>query len=79
MQDPYFTEENVEKERGIIGQEIRMCADDPDRLAMFNALEMLYAAHPVRIDIAGTEASIAEITPQLLYAIPLFTICATWC
>ena len=67
VQDPYFTEENVEKERGIIGQEIRMCEDDPDRLAMFNALEMLYAAHPVRIDIAGTQASIAKITPQLLY------------
>ena len=67
VQNPYFTEENVEKERGIIGQEIRMCADDPDRLAMFNALEMLYAVHPVRIDIAGTEQSIAAITPGLLY------------
>ncbi len=67
VQNPYFTDENVEKERGIIGQEIRMCEDDPDRLAMFNVLEMLYTAHPVRVDIAGTVQSIAQITPKLLY------------
>ncbi len=67
VQDPYFTPENVEKERGIIGQEIRMCEDDPDRLAMFRVLQMLYKNHPVRIDIAGTVESIAKITPELLY------------
>ncbi len=67
VQNPYFTDENVEKERGIIGQEIRMCEDDPDRLAMFNVLEMLYTMHPVRVDIAGTVQSIAKITPALLY------------
>lgn len=67
VQNPYFTDENVEKERGIIGQEIRMCEDDPERAAMFHLLEMLYSEHPVRVDIAGTVQSIAAITPQLLY------------
>lgn len=67
VQNPYFTDENVEKERGIIGQEIRMCEDDPERLAMFNVLQMLYKQHPVRVDIAGTVDSIAKITPALLY------------
>ncbi len=67
VQNPYFTPENVEKERGIIGQEIRMCEDDPERLAMFRVLQMLYSQHPVRIDIAGTVESIAEITSDLLY------------
>lgn len=67
VQKPYFTDENVEKERGIIGQEIRMCEDDPERLCMFNLLESLYQNHPVRIDIAGTVDSIENITPQLLY------------
>ena len=67
VQNPYFTAENVEKERGIIGQEIRMCEDRPSRLAMFQLLEMLYQTHPVKVDIAGTVDSIAQITPQLLY------------
>lgn len=67
VQNPYFTPENVEKERGIIGQEIRMCEDDPERLAMFRLLQTMYQNHPVRVDIAGTVESIAEITPQLLY------------
>ena len=67
VQNPYFTPENVEKERGIIGQEIRMCEDDPERAAMFGLLQMLYREHPVRIDIAGTEQSIADITDTVLY------------
>lgn len=67
VQNPYFTPENVEKERGIIGQEIRMCEDDPDRLAMFRLLQTMYEKHPVRVDIAGTVESIAQITPELLY------------
>lgn len=67
VQNPYFTPENVQKERGIIGQEIRMCEDDPERLCMFQLLEMLYQNHPVRVDIAGTVDSIAKITPELLY------------
>ena len=67
VQDPYFTEQTVEKERGIIGQEIRMCEDSPSRNVFCNLLEALYHRHPVRVDIAGTVESIAEITPELLY------------
>lgn len=67
VQDPYFTEQTVEKERGIIGQEIRMCEDSPSRTVFCNLLTALYHRHPVRIDIAGTVDSIAEITPELLY------------
>lgn len=67
VQDPYFTEQTVEKERGIIGQEIRMCEDSPSRTVFCNLLTALYHKHPVRIDIAGTVESIAEITPELLY------------
>ena len=67
VQSPYFTKETVEKEQGIIGQEIRMYDDDPNWRVMFNLLCALYHNHPVRIDIAGTTESIAEITPELLY------------
>ena len=57
----------MEKERGIIGQEIRMCEDSPSRTVFCNLLEGLYHNHPVRVDIAGTVESIAQITPELLY------------
>ncbi|MBR2338369.1 MAG: insulinase family protein [Clostridia bacterium] len=67
VQSPYFTEQTVEKERGIIGQEIRMCEDSPSRRVFCNLMTALYHNHPVRIDIAGTVESIAEITPELLY------------
>lgn len=67
VQSPYFTEQTVEKEQGIIGQEIRMYDDDPNWRVMFNLLCALYQNHPVRIDIAGTVESIAQITPELLY------------
>lgn len=67
VQSPYFTEENVEKERGIIGQEIRMYDDDPSWQVFFRLLGALYHTHPVKIDIAGTVDSIAKITPELLY------------
>ena len=67
VQSPYFTDETVEKERGIIGQEIRMCEDTPNRRVRFNLLRALYREHPVNIDIAGTVESIADITPELLY------------
>ena len=66
VQHPWFTEENVEKEKGIIGQEIRMYDDNADWRVFFNLLTCLYAKHPVRIDIAGTVASIAGITHELL-------------
>ncbi len=67
VQKPYFTAETVKKEQGIIGQEIRMYKDLPDWEVMFNLLGMLYSKHPVRIDIAGTQESIAKIDDKLLY------------
>lgn len=67
VQRPYFTEETVRKEQGIIGQEIRMCEDSPSRRVLFNLLRALYHRHPIKTDIAGTVESIAEITPDLLY------------
>ena len=67
VQEPYFTEKTVEKEQGIIGQEIKMYEDHPHWRVFFNLLEGLYCEHPVRNDIAGTVDSIARITPDLLY------------
>ncbi len=67
VRHPYFTQKTVEKEQGIIGQEIRMYRDVPDWRVLFNLLCAMYKNHPVRIDIAGTEASIAEISADLLY------------
>ncbi|MCC8022878.1 MAG: insulinase family protein [Clostridiales bacterium] len=68
VQNPYFTKETVEKEQGIIGQEIRMYEDVASWMVLFNLLRALYHEHPVRIDIAGTVESIADITDELLYA-----------
>ncbi len=65
--DPYFTPETVAKEQGIIGQEIKMYDDSPDWRVMFNMLEKMYHNHPVKIDIAGTVESIAQITAEKLY------------
>lgn len=67
VQKPYFTEETVRKEQGIIGQEIRMYDDSPDWRVFFNLLEGIYHENPVRIDIAGTQESIAQINADLLY------------
>lgn len=67
VQSPYFTEATVNKEQGIIGQEIRMYDDSPAWRVMFNMLMAMYHNHPVRIDIAGTVESIAQIDYNLLY------------
>ena len=67
VQEPYFTEETVEKEKGIIGQEITMYDDLPDWRLYFGAIENLFHEHPVKIDIAGTIESIDEITAEHLY------------
>ncbi len=67
VQSPYFTEQTVQKEQGIIGQEIRMYDDSPQWCVLFNMLEAMYENHPVRIDIAGTVESISHITAELLY------------
>ncbi len=67
VQSPYFTAKTVQKEQGIIGQEIRMYEDSPSWRVMFNMLAAMYENHPVRIDIAGTVESIAKIDDKLLY------------
>ena len=64
---PYFTEESVAKEQGIIGQEIRMIEDNPNWQVYSNLLKGLYANHPARIPVAGSVESIAEITAEMLY------------
>ena len=64
---PYFTEESVEKERGIIAQEILMYADSADSVVMEDMNQNLYAHHPIRVPIAGTVESIQDITAQTLY------------
>ena len=67
IKEPYFTDENVEKEQGIIGQEIGMYDDDPGFSVYFNALRAMYINHPIRIDIAGTVETISHINKELLY------------
>ncbi len=64
---PYFTEQTIAKEQGIIGQEIKMYDDSPDWRLITGLCECLYHSHPIRSDIAGTVESIAEITPEMLY------------
>lgn len=67
VQDPYFSEESVEKEKGIIAQEIRMYDDQPDWRSFFGTIQSLYHNHPVKVDIAGTVESIQDITKDDLY------------
>ena len=65
---PYFTEESVEKERGIIDQEIGMNEDAPDSVIFDRLMEALYHQHPIRVPILGTSGTIREITPEILHA-----------
>ena len=65
---PWFTQESVDKEQGIIGQEIRMIEDDPDWQVFMNMLSGLYSSHPIRTSVAGTVESISHITADTLYA-----------
>lgn len=67
VQSPFYTDENVEKEKGIIGQEIRMYDDDPDSVLYLNLLKCLYKNNPIRIDVAGTIESISKIDKNVLY------------
>ena len=64
---PYFTPETVQKEQGIIAQEIRMGDDNPGRALIFGMLQSLYRYNPIRIEIAGTVESISQITSDVLY------------
>ena len=68
VRHPYFTEETVQKEQGIIGQEIDMYKDLPDWVCLFNMLGGMFHNHPVKIDIAGTKQSISEITAEMLFS-----------
>ncbi len=63
---PYYTQESVDKEQGIIGQEIRMGDDEPDTQVFYGMLEGLYAHSPIQVNIAGTVESIAQITADTL-------------
>ena len=65
---PYFTEESVQKEQGIIGQEIGMNEDNPDTRVFEDLMKAMYRNHPIRVPVLGTRASIAQITPQILTA-----------
>lgn len=67
VQHPYFTDENVEKEKGIIAQEINMYNDYPDWEVYMNALKCMYKNNPITIDIAGTVESIQKIDKDVLY------------
>lgn len=67
VQNPYFTDENVEKEKGIIGQEIMMYDDSPDWRVYLNAIDAMYFNHPVKLDIAGTIETISHIDKEALY------------
>ena len=64
---PYFTQQTIDKEQGIIGQEIKMYDDSADWRLITGLCECLYHSHPIRSDIAGTCESIATITPEMLY------------
>ncbi|MGN1081155.1 MAG: EF-P 5-aminopentanol modification-associated protein YfmH [Acutalibacteraceae bacterium] len=67
VQSPYFTDQTVLKEQGIIGQEIRMYEDTGSWQVLMNALRAMYYNNPVNIDIAGTVEEIAKITAKDLY------------
>ena len=67
VQHPYFTDENVEKEKGIIGQEIKMYDDYPEWKVYLNALEAMYKVNPVKLDVTGTVETISNINKDILY------------
>lgn len=67
VQEPYFTDASVEKEKGIIGQEITMYDDNPDWKVYMNLLKAMYQKFPIKIEIAGTIESISHITKEYLY------------
>ncbi|MBD9085745.1 insulinase family protein [bacterium] len=67
VQEPYFTDENVEKEKGIIIEEIKMCEDQPGRVGYNATLENAFVKHPIRIPVIGSEKSVKSITKEDLY------------
>ena len=67
VQHPYFTDENVEKEKGIIGQEIMMYDDYPEWKVYLNTMQAMYHNNPIKIDITGTIETIGKIDKDILY------------
>lgn len=67
VQNPYFTDENVEKEKGIIAQEINMYDDEPEWKVYINCMKAMYKKNPIRIDVAGSVESIQKIDKDILY------------
>ena len=67
VQHPYFTDQNVEKEKGIIGQEIMMYDDYPEWKVYLNAMQVMYHNFPIKIDVVGTIDSISRINKEILY------------
>ncbi|EGG97577.1 peptidase M16 inactive domain protein [Staphylococcus warneri VCU121] len=67
VETPYFTKETVDKEKGIIAEEIKMYQEQPGYKLMFNTLRAMYEKHPIRVDIAGSVESIYDITKDDLY------------
>ena len=67
VQNPYFTEENIEKERGIIEQEIMMYDDYPEWSIYMNAMKCMYKDNEINIDVAGTKETIAQINSDIMY------------
>ena len=64
----YFTKESVDKEQGIIGQEIGMSRDNPDHRIFEMLMETMYPNHPIHTPILGSRETIARITPEVLTA-----------
>jgi len=69
LDTPHFTKENVDFEKSIIAEELKMYLDDPNMVMQNQMMEHLYHHHPIRYDIGGTLNSIEEITPEVLMAI----------
>lgn len=67
IKEPYFTDENVKKEQGIISQEIMMYNDDPSYMTYFNAIKAMYNKNNIKVDILGTVDTISKITKEDLY------------
>lgn len=67
VQQPFFSDKSVEKEKGIIGEEIDMYNDDPGFRNYLGAIEQMYHEHPIKIDILGTRQTIDQITKEQLY------------
>ena len=67
VNSPYFTDENVEKEKGIIIEELNMYKDQPENKLYDESNKALFIKHPIRIDIGGTPSSVNKITKEILY------------